>query len=220
MKSGWGGKKTGLTWGDKPESGLTRQTLPQERITSATNNTSSTKSNGETIMQLTDIIGERVITVEAKVSISGKDYTARQDVRFGNGPLSEFRSAPKDVKVNWLEAYEECNGVAPSGKDDPSNWTITDNGVYHGGGKMPSVEELQRVSPTDTSSGYSNPRNGQGAAWAAGWGDVSWSVVWAGEAYGDEFYGTDNARNVDLEDGEGRYYNNAIEVENHAACRR
>jgi hypothetical protein len=93
MMAGWESKKTGLTWGNAPESGNGGQTyayqrLRVERIVSATNNTSATNSFGKTTMQFTDIMGEGIIAVQAKVTIDGTDHTATEVVSFYKGPLS------------------------------------------------------------------------------------------------------------------------------------
>ncbi|MDR3176846.1 MAG: inverse autotransporter beta domain-containing protein [Desulfovibrio sp.] len=216
MMSGWGNKKTGLTWGNVPESGnggytYVYQRLQEERIVSATNNTTTTAPNGETVMQLTDIVGERVITVQAKVNIGGTDYTATQAVSFGNGPLYVFRAplGTSSPYLTWDEAYQACNGsVYPNGSDHTTGWT---SGTYVGGGKMPTRVEYQAVSPIDTAWGHTNPNsNAQGAAVAAGWPD---NRYWSGEAFG-----ADIAFHVLVFDG----YDNGGLVGLHfpVACRR
>jgi hypothetical protein len=200
MMSDWRDKKTGLTWGDKPESGLTYVELQQERIGRANNNTSITASSGETAMQITDIVGERVITVQAKVNIGGTDYTATQAVSFGNGPLSVFRApvGTSSPYPAWDDAYAECNGRRYPGTDysSSSGWV---DGNYVGGaydsygvttddpnsGKMPTIDEVQAVSSYYTGGTIYNPNsNAQGAAFAAGWPNLSY---WTGYARTDNF---------------------------------
>jgi Tfp pilus assembly protein PilE len=101
MMSGWRSKKTGLTWGNVPESNLTYADLQQERISSASSPTAATIGTGETpVQQLTDIVGQREITIQAKVNIGGTDYTATQPVSFGSGPLSVFSRVGTGV-VQW-----------------------------------------------------------------------------------------------------------------------
>jgi hypothetical protein len=226
MRSGWGNKKTGLTWGNTPEisttgkvSGgfLTYVELPQERIATATNNTSTTAPSGATTMQLTDIVGERVITVEARVNIDGTDYTAMQAVSFGNGPLSVF--APVGAYSPWQlwdQAYHTCNGSAyPKGTDHTTGWTPS--GTYVGGGKMPTRAEMQAVSPYNVPSGWTNignpNANAQGAAFAAGW--AADDVYWTGDADG-----ANHAFYVNLNDGLGSLAAYVISETIPAVCRR
>jgi hypothetical protein len=185
MMSGWGNRKTGLTWGSVPESGNGGHTyvferLQEERIVNATNNTTTTAANGETTMRLTDIVGERMITVEAKVNIGGTDYTATQAVSFGNGPLFVFRSpvGTSYPYLTWDEAYQACNGSVYPGADHSTGWTPS--GTYVGGANMLTRAEYQAVSARDT-YGYVNPNSkAQGAAVAAGW---PYNYYWTGEAY-------------------------------------
>jgi hypothetical protein len=213
MMSGWDNKKTGLTWGTTPEANLDYTLLPQERIVSASNNTSSTNGSGETIMQLTDIVGERVITVKATVTVGGTTYSVTQDVSFGNGPLSVFRAPVGTTSpyLTWDEAYQACNGTAyPNGSDHTNGWN---SGTYVGGGKMPTRAEYQAVSPYNVPSGgtiYNPNTAAQGAAVAVGW---PYGSYWTGEAYGAV-----NAFDVHLGVGDAYWLNvsNRIPV----ACRR
>jgi hypothetical protein len=215
MMPGWKSKKTGLTWGNVPESGLDYATLAQERIVSATNNTSTTDSNGETAMQLTDIVGERIITVKAEVTVSGTTYSARQDVSFGEGPLSKFTAPAEYLDSSSLltfgQAYDLCNGSGKYVNDGvvPSTWT---SGSYIGGGKMPTVAEMQAVSPP---SAFNNNADAQGAAYAAGWASGSYRWWWwTGEAYG-----ADLAFPVHLFDGYDNY-GGYVGLNAPVACRR
>jgi hypothetical protein len=206
MMSGWESKKTGLTWGYLPELGLDYNTLAQERIVSATNNTSDTGPDGETTMQLTDIVGERIITVRSEVTITGTTYSATQDVSFGNGPLSVF-NAPVGTSspyLTWYEAYQACNGSAYTG--NPSDWS---SGEDVGGGKMPTIAVYQAVSPR------SNPNpEAQGAASAAGWpGEWPREFYWTGEAQSGGA-----AAYVRLRDGTDS--GQSVNGTNAVACRR
>jgi hypothetical protein len=239
MVSGWGSKKTGLTWGNVPESGTggytnVYQRLQEERIISATSNTSpATDASGKTTMQLTDIVGERVITVQAKVTIGGTDYyTVPQAVSFGNGPLAVFKApvGTSSPYLTWDEAYahSDCNNTSYPGTDHSaaSGWSNGNyvGGAYSGGGvstnvpssgKMPTRAEYQAVSARDTSWGNTNPNlNAQGAACAAGWA-AGWPNYWywTGEAEKGNF-----ACDVPLHDGSlgGSIVNTFYPV----ACRR
>ncbi|MDR2123486.1 MAG: Ig-like domain-containing protein [Desulfovibrio sp.] len=219
MMSGWGRKKTGLTWRATPEAGLNYEELAQERIVNATNNTSTTDPSGATTMQLTDIVGERILTVKAEVTISGITYSATQDVSFGKGPLSKFTAPAEYLEyaplLTFREAYVLCNGAGKYDSDgvDSSNWK---NGDYVGGkdkdsGKMPTVDEMRAISPPSQRNGDANA---QGAAYAAGWDPDAPSWWWTGEAGGalDAFF-------VDLYDGDAGY---GLVVGSHApvACLR
>jgi hypothetical protein len=188
-------KKSGLTWGQTPEAGLNKDTLLQERITGSTNpsqyninnSTTPTGSDGKTEQRLTDIVGEREITVEAKVKIGETDYTATQAVSFGKGPLSVFTAPKRDYSqhenlINWDVAYKECNGADYTGNHS-TGWS---SGAYVGGsippagtddGKMPTQAEMQAVAVRYP---YNSNNNAQGAAHAAGWPDNWW--WWVGQS--------------------------------------
>ena len=212
MASGWGGKKTGLAWGTAPEAGLTHVELSGERITSDTiNNTSTTNAFGETTKSLTDIVGQRTITVKATVTVDSMAYSATQVVSFGDGPLSVFK-APV-YNLTFEQAYNECNGVERYVADGvaPSTWSILAQGDYVGGGKIPSRVELQRVSNTDTQWGATNPENGLGAAYAAGWSGY-W--YWTGEVRS-----THDVFGVVVVDGDGGNGGN-VGDSGRVACRR
>jgi hypothetical protein len=225
VMSGWESKKTGLTWGDAPESGKDDYTyvyerLQKERIDCATNDTSATDSSGVTTILLTDIVGERIVTVQAKVTIGGTDHTATQAISFGKGPLSVFL-APVGAfspSLTWEEAYNACNGANAYATRSvaPSAWKIlgtTYPANYVGGstpgtddGKMPTRAEYHAVSAIDTYPwGYTNPNvNAQGAAFAAGW-PLVWplSVYWTGEAYGAVYaYGVYLLDGIDVGPGD------------------
>jgi hypothetical protein len=122
MMPGWESKKTGLTWGNVPEPSLSYVELQQERIDSSAyninpadhRNTSTTNGAGETpAQQLTDIVGQRNILVQAKVTIGGTDYTATQTVSFGNGPLSVFSKVGTGT-VQWSSNYTSDNSRSSS----------------------------------------------------------------------------------------------------------
>jgi hypothetical protein len=178
MAPGWENKKTGLTWGEEPESGPGEydgipDRLKQERIISAANNTSLTNDDGKTTMYLTDIIGERTITVKAAVMGEDTTYSLTKTITFGNGPLplSVFKHPEGTEHLTWDEAYEACNGVPyPNGPDHTTGWT---RGAYVGGGGMPTREEIREVCAVDPGSAA------QGAAWAAGWPGI---FYWTGVA--------------------------------------
>jgi hypothetical protein len=127
-------------------------------------------------MRLTDIVGERIITVLAVVTIDGTDYTATRDVSFGNGPLSVFNAPVGTTSpMTWGEAYQACNASVYTG--NPSGWSYGD---YVGGPKMPTRAEYLAVSPSSSP----NPNTAaQGAAFAAGWPE---NLYWANDAIGPD----------------------------------
>jgi hypothetical protein len=245
MMSGWESKKSGLTWGATPEVSttgkmaggyLTFLELPQERITGSANpsqynidrSTTTTDGSGKTTQQLTDIIGEREITVEAKVS--GVDYPATQLISFGNGPLSVFNEPV--LNKTWDEAYKACNTTGYPGNDHSaaSGWNNNDyvGGAYSNGvstnapssGKMPTRAEYQAVSPYNGPSSWSKLYNfndkAQGAAVAAGWSVGTYDFYWTGEA------GSASAFCVDVYGGSDFGYNGSIcnSYASVVACRR
>lgn len=98
---------------------------------------------------LTDIVGERDVTVQASVTLkkTGATHTATARVVFGKGPLSVFAGAPLKIGTTWKDAVFRCGG-----KDNP------DVETYQPGTRLPSREQLQAVSGAK-----------KGAAFAAGW---------------------------------------------------
>ena len=118
---------------------------------------------------LTDIVGEREVTVKASVEYNGQTYEAAETVTFGDGPLSVFAGPPSTRGNTWAEAAQKC-GSLPS-DSSPG---------YHDETNLPRREELQAVS----GPGY----GGYGAAFAAKWPDdyngFGWFYYWTGERYG------------------------------------
>ena len=122
---------------------------------------SVTDSGGRACAVLTDILGERIVTVAAIAGYEGQQYRAEQTVVFGSGPLSLF-TAPLPAPVTWLELYEICNGKPYTG--NPSAWQ-TGMG-FVGGDKMPSLEQMQSVS---VPSEHNRSKAAFAAAAVAGW---------------------------------------------------
>lgn len=146
------GAYNGLTWGQTPLS-----------LTAAEKDTKTPAGDVPTGAEayLTDIVGERTVTVTATVEYNGQSYTAEEKrVTFGDGPLSMFEK-PLSY-MTWKEAAQEC-GSLPS--DSSSG--------YHDETNLPRTEELRAVSG---GSGY-------GAAFAAGWPSDGngWFCYWTGE---------------------------------------
>jgi hypothetical protein len=51
--------------------------------------------------QLTDVVGNRTVTVKAETTIDGVLYSRTTDVTFGNGPMSVFTTALVIPNVMW-----------------------------------------------------------------------------------------------------------------------
>lgn len=152
------GAYNGLTWGQTPLS-----------LTAAENDTDTPAGTAPTGAEasLTDIVGEREVTVTATVEYNGQSYTAEEKtVTFGDGPLSMFEK-PLSY-MTWTEAAQKCGRV-------PSDSSTG----YHGETNLPRREELQAVS------GPGNGGYGYGAAFAAGWPATRFSIAgfryWTGE---------------------------------------
>lgn len=120
-----------------------------------------TNSTGTARAKLTDIIGERTVTVAVTAAYGGSKYHSGQTVAFGNGPLSIF-AAPLPEPVTWIELYAICNGKPYLG--NPVDWKIGIGRV--GGEKMPSLEQMQSISMP---SEYNKAQNAMAATVAAGW---------------------------------------------------
>ncbi|MGJ3524325.1 inverse autotransporter beta domain-containing protein [Nitratidesulfovibrio sp. D1] len=161
MASGWGTRSTGLTWGTSAPTALEDMVIA-DLVATATSNT----SGGKATIQLTDIVGERNVTIRATVHLDGEDRTVSQAVSYPDGPLAVFRApAPGHAVYGaWTLAYSHCNGAAYPG--DPGTWTA---GGYVGGGKLPTAAELHAVMPATSGWGSNPDPTGKGAALAAGW---------------------------------------------------
>ena len=188
------GAYNGLTWGQTPLS-LTYGAAA-EIDTKTPAGTAPTGAEA----YLTDIVGERTVTVTATVEYNGQSYTAEEKtVTFGDGPLAVFARPPSTRGNTWAEAAQKC-GRLPS-DSSPG---------YHDETNLPRKEELQAVS----GPGY----GGYGAAFAAKWPDdyngFGWFYYWTGERYG---YGSRGI--VSLADGHLGGYDPTYFVP-VAVCRR
>ena len=177
----------GLTWGQTPLS-----------LTAAENDTDTPAGTAPTGAEayLTDIVGERTVTVTATVEYNGQSYTAEEKrVTFGDGPLSMFETPSR--YMTWEEAAQKCGSISDFSPG------------YHGETNLPRKEELQAVS---------GPGNGgYGAAFAAKWPDDrncdDWFFYWTG------IYHFGRAVIVDLHDG-GEGLTNQDDDVPVAVCRR
>lgn len=177
VTEGFKKRAAGLNWGG---TAIDPASAGNELSTTATSNTST--RNGQASVQLTDILGERIVKVQARVTIDGVDYTALQDVPFGKGPISVFK-APEGTSKQWsgdnaitgsttsFPAAEYCRGRVTAGSPDfyaHSSWERIGGGYYYAkDSKLPKEGHLSAVS-------YS----GNGAWAAAGW---SGGNYWTGE---------------------------------------
>ena len=150
------GVYNGLTWGMTP---LSLSAAEGDKTTPG-----GTAPRGPEA-SLTDIVGEREVTVTATVEYNGQSYTAEEKtVSFGNGPLSVFAGQPSTGSTTWAEATTYCGGKP----GDPSQ------AGYQRDTNLPTIEQLQAVSGG----------RGYGAAFAAGWHSSGWYTYWTGQAFG------------------------------------
>ena len=157
----------GLTWGEKPVS-----LSEPERDMIAPAGVAPTGAEA----RLTDIVGERTVTVTAEVSVDGKPCTATQTVSFGAGPLAVFAGTPKEC-FSWFHAARACGGT-------PGDPAIQG---YHAETRLPTRAQLTAIAGEASGGQY-------GAALAAGWPDDDngdlWYTYWTGEADGKEHAST------------------------------
>ena len=147
------GAYNGLTWGQTP--------LSLTYDDAAENDTDTPAGTAPTGAEayLTDIVGERTVTVTATVEYNGQWYTAEEKtVTFGNGPLSVFKKPLGSM--SWTSAEAQCSA-------------------------LPSTAELRAVAGP---SRFNTDPNARGAAFAAKWPDdrsgSGWFCYWAGELFG------------------------------------
>lgn len=150
------GAYNGLTWGTTAQSATPNEGEKTEKPDG--------KAPTGVEASLTDIVGQRTVTVTATVEYNGQSYTAEEKtVTFGDGPLSVFEK-PLSSHMTWTNAARKC-GSLPS---------VFSKG-YHEETNLPKTKELRAVS---RGTGYN------GAAFAAGWpsdGVTNWFLYWTGE---------------------------------------
>lgn len=103
-----------------------------------------TDGNGTVETQLTDILGERTVTVCASVMTNGVRGSACAKLAFGKGPLSRF-TKPSETPIDYSTHEARCREL---------------------GAELPSVAILQTVS---LKGRYNALSNAFGAGIAAGW---------------------------------------------------
>ncbi|MDM8215412.1 hypothetical protein QUW15_04460, partial [Desulfovibrio piger] len=97
------GAYNGLTWGTTAQSATPNEGEKTEKP----DGTAPTGAEA----YLTDIVGEREVTVKASVEYNGQTYEAAETVTFGNGPLSVFKKPLNSM--SWTSAKAQC-GALPS----------------------------------------------------------------------------------------------------------
>ena len=171
------GAYNGLTWGQTPLS-LTYGAAA-EIDTDTPAGTAPTGAEAS----LTDIVGERKVTVKASVEYNGQTYEAAETVKFGDGPLSVFQKPLSNMY--WWEAVNECGGY----------YSPSQTG-YQPATNLPRREELQAVSGPG--------KGGYGAAFAAKWPNDRnggrWFLYWTGELDGSFLAKFVGLRNGDVGD--------------------
>jgi hypothetical protein len=88
---------TGLAWGDSeivwPDKWNYRPIIGGFSIATSTG-----------AVKLTDVVGERIVTLKAETTINGVPFTETIDVSFGKGPLSVFAKPPTSLGLKWATA--------------------------------------------------------------------------------------------------------------------
>lgn len=148
-------KRTGLAWGASAPS------APGTELTAST--TSTTNNSGQTLMPLTDVVGERTVTVQ--VAVGDGSVTRTQDVTYGTGPLGQFRLSADQTTVQYawsnviplstatvFGAANACGGMV-----NP----LWGPGDYAMETRLPSIAQLRTVSGSTGNNSYK----------AAGWRD-------------------------------------------------
>lgn len=105
---------------------------------------SKTDAHGGSAMTLTDIVGERTITVCASIMMPSVRAKACTNLETGPGPLSRF-TVPTEQPVDWATHRAHCEAL---------------------GLATPTVKDLQTVSLTGR---YNAQVVAKGAAMATGW---------------------------------------------------
>jgi hypothetical protein len=87
------GDKSGLAWGDAEVDGT---------VAWASDTVIGTPTTNATV-HLTDVVGERIVTLKAAATIGGVPYSGTAAVTFGKGPLSVF-TKPPIVGKKWAKS--------------------------------------------------------------------------------------------------------------------
>ena len=135
-------RKTGLAWGTSGPG----DKAGEELITTVEAPISGTSP---ITVNLTDVMGERTVTIQAKVNINGYTVMQDQNASFGKGPLSVFAGPPKG-NMDWTSAISACGGTVDLNIDG-----------YQRATNLPLDRQLRAVADGTGNSAYL----------AAGWPD-------------------------------------------------
>ncbi|MDR1568155.1 MAG: hypothetical protein LBS33_05715, partial [Streptococcaceae bacterium] len=110
------GAMHGLAWGDSEIDGTTNW-----NATPVIGGPSITTSTGT--VSLSDVVGERLVTLKAETTINGTLHTETIVVSFGQGPLSVFTKPPSSKGMRWATA----RGIPATAGDDRGDFTALTN---------------------------------------------------------------------------------------------
>jgi hypothetical protein len=159
---------SGLSWGDAEVDGTTAWT----------SNTVLGAPTSDATVYLTDVVGERIVTLKAVATIGGAAYSGTAAVNFGKGPLSVF-TKPPIAGVNWARSA----GNAATQDEDwvQGNFLVLDgadsNDFPAAVGVCGGTVDVSAISSTTTADPHS-------AAFTIG---SSWR---AGDRFSWEYYST------------------------------
>jgi hypothetical protein len=106
----------GLAWGDSEVDGTTNW-----EETPIIGGISVFTSTGT--VSLTDVVGERIVTLKAETTINGVPLTETIDVSFGKGPLSAFAHPPSKIELPLATA----SGIAT---EDNKKYFTADSTIF------------------------------------------------------------------------------------------
>jgi hypothetical protein len=137
----------GLAWGDSEIDGTTKW-----NATPVIGGLSINTSTGT--VSLSDVVGERRVTLKAETTINGTQHTETIVVSFGQGPLSVFTKPPSSKRMQWATA----RGIpATAGENNTGDFTdlINPSGFPAAdfcGGTVHSKSSYITVDGSDSSS--------------------------------------------------------------------
>lgn len=176
MARGWEGMKTGLKWGATAVANDNYARLKVELTFSIKTKVSG--EDGKTMVKLTDIIGERSVTVQAHTDAGNATAT----VHFGKGPLSVFRTPPTETPIRFSNDSPITSATNPDTGFPAANHcggriAYTGDGHYPSS-NLPSLAQFQAIAVNQWKD-----VDGNGAWAASGWSDNI--IVWTDEILGN-----------------------------------
>jgi hypothetical protein len=157
----------GLAWGDSEVDGKTNW-----EATPIIGGLSITTSTGT--VKLTDVVGERIVTLKADTTINGVSFTETIDVSFGKGPLSIFTKPPSTVGLKWATANSIA--IKNMNNDFTASSTTFPAATFCGG--------AVHVGSSDITIGGSGPKS-YTADFCCGINSGHWRF---GDKYSDHYY--------------------------------